>query len=80
MQLKLIYEYTDETTVIGYAGCVVMFIIATGLIAKFSVNSSKTYAAAAVAFLFLYVFLYVFLILSASYFTCKDEHTESLFT
>lgn len=34
-----------------------MFVIATGLIAKFSENSSKSYAAAAVTFLFLYVFL-----------------------
>lgn len=36
-----------------------MFIIATGLIAKFSENLSRAYAAAAVTFLFLYVFLYV---------------------
>jgi hypothetical protein len=36
-----------------------MFIVATGLIAKFSEITSKTYAAAAVTFLFLYVFLYV---------------------
>ncbi|TVY85916.1 Sugar transporter [Lachnellula willkommii] len=42
---------------IGYAGCVIMFSIATGLIATFSKNASKTYAGAAVAFLFLYVFL-----------------------
>jgi hypothetical protein len=34
-----------------------MFVVATGLIAKFSENSSKNYAAAAVTFLFLYVFL-----------------------
>jgi hypothetical protein len=34
-----------------------MFIIATGLIARFSENSSRTDAAAAVTFLFLYVFL-----------------------
>ncbi|KIM97589.1 hypothetical protein OIDMADRAFT_44281 [Oidiodendron maius Zn] len=47
-----------KALLIGYAGCVVMFIIATGLIAKFSQNSSRTYAAAAVTFLFLYVFFY----------------------
>lgn len=47
-----------KALLIGYAGCVVMFIIATGLIAKFSENSSKSYAAAAVTFLFLYVFFY----------------------
>ena len=40
-----------------------MFIIATGLIAKFSQNSSRTYAAAAVTFLFLYVFLWVLAII-----------------
>jgi hypothetical protein len=49
--------YLQFIVVIGYAGCVVMFVIATGLIAKFSENSSKNYAAAAVTFLFLYVFL-----------------------
>ncbi|TVY84029.1 Sugar transporter STL1 [Lachnellula suecica] len=47
-----------KALLIGYAGCVIMFAIATGLIAKFSENASKSYAAAAVTFLFLYVFFY----------------------
>ncbi|PMD29230.1 general substrate transporter [Hyaloscypha variabilis F] len=47
-----------KALLIGYAGCIVMFVVATGLIAKFSVNASKHYAAAAVTFLFLYVFFY----------------------
>jgi hypothetical protein len=51
------YGINYPITVIGYAGCIVMFIVATGLIAKFSENTSKTYAVAAVAFLFLYVLL-----------------------
>ncbi|KUJ12987.1 major facilitator superfamily transporter sugar [Mollisia scopiformis] len=47
-----------KALLVGYAGCIVMFTVATGLIAKFSENASKTYAAAAVTFLFLYVFFY----------------------
>ena len=56
-QIFMNRELIRPTPVIGYAGCIVMFVVATGLIAKFSVNSSKHYAAAAVTFLFLYVFL-----------------------
>ncbi|KAF8859323.1 MFS general substrate transporter [Acephala macrosclerotiorum] len=46
-----------KALLIGYSGAIVMFIIATGLIAKYSENSSKSCAAAAVTFLFLYVYL-----------------------
>ncbi|KAE8441595.1 hypothetical protein EG329_004644 [Mollisiaceae sp. DMI_Dod_QoI] len=47
-----------KALLIGYSGAIVMFIIATGLIAKYSENFSRSYAAAAVTFLFLYVFFY----------------------
>ncbi|TVY40478.1 Sugar transporter [Lachnellula occidentalis] len=47
-----------KALLIGYAACVIMFSIATGLIATFSENESRTYAGAAVAFLFLYVSFY----------------------
>jgi hypothetical protein len=42
--------------VIGFASTLVMLVIATGLIAKYTEVPSKGYAAAAVTFLFLYVF------------------------
>ncbi|CZR53617.1 uncharacterized protein PAC_03497 [Phialocephala subalpina] len=47
-----------KALLIGYSGAIVMFIIATGLIAKYSENSSESCAAAAVTFLFLYVYFY----------------------
>ena len=41
---------------VGYTVNVSMFIVATGLIAKYSKTPTTSYATAAVVFLFLYVF------------------------